>query len=282
MLHTMLALKRPLICLDCETTGLDEHADRIIELAFQVFEPERGMTKEWKSLINPGMLIPKSVTDIHHITNEAILACRVCSGMREEANGNFCTCEEFKPWPTFKQLAENLAKGFTHVDWAGQNVKFDLRMLGAEFARANVEWSLAGARIIDSSRLEALGEPRHLSDLYTKHTGKRAIDAHQALADVRMTTDVIVAQLRKYQTLPRDLDALHALQWPGQIDLDGKFKFVDGVPCFAQWGKYAGKTMAWVAQHDRGYYDFILKVNFSADVKALARDALAGRFPEAR
>jgi hypothetical protein len=63
-------------------------------------------------------------------------------------------CEGFKPWPSFKQLAPNLAKGFTDVDFAGKNVRYDLRILSAEFARANVEWSYMDARIVDADRLE--------------------------------------------------------------------------------------------------------------------------------
>ena len=58
---------------------------------------------------------------------------------------------------------------------------------------------------------------------------------------------MVARQLQRYEALPRDLDALHALQWPGLIDVEGKFRFVDGVACVGNWGKHAGKPMAKVA-----------------------------------
>lgn len=286
MLNDLFTLTRPLIVLDCETTGLDTKIARIVELGFQLWTAE-GLKKEWRARINPGVPIPPETTAVHGITNAHVASCRLCwelephvlrgridHGIVDTQDGGR---HEFHPYPSFKQLAPNIAKGFTDVDFAGKNVRFDLRVLSSEFARASVEWTYGGARIIDADRLEQIGEPRHLSNLYSKHTGKEPLDAHQALADVRMTTEVIAAQMVKYDTLPRDLDALHALQWPGWLDPEGKFRFIDGVPCFGSWGKYAGKPMASVPTD---YFDFILKSDFSSDVKALVGQAKLGRFPE--
>lgn len=291
MLHQLLRLTRPLIVVDVETTGLKYEADRIVEIGAQVWKPE-GLTKEWRTLVNPGVPIPEAVTKVHGITDEAFKKCRKCSSPLEKhpigshAETFEAGCIDPTPWPTFKQLAPNLVKGFTGVDFAGKNVRFDLRFFAAEFARAGVEWSTVGARIVDADRLEQLGEPRHLSNLYEKHVGRKLEDAHQALADVRATAEVIEVQLRKYAMLPRDLDMLHKAQWGDTIDAEGKFQFIDGVACFGNWSKkHPGKPMAWVAKNDPGYYrNFILgeTSNFLADVKALAREALAGRFPEAK
>ena len=94
-----------------------------------------------------------------------------------------------------------------------------------------------------------------------------------------MTTELIEAQLQKYHEIPRDLDQLHNAQWPGWIDGEGKFVFVDGVPCFGRWGKYANKPMT---KADVGYWDFIARGDFSPDVKKLASEAKMGRFPQPR
>jgi DNA polymerase-3 subunit epsilon len=273
-MNTLLKLVRPLIVIDCETCGLQPDA-RIIEIAFQVWTAE-GMKKEWRSLVNPETPIPEAAIKVHGIRDEVVQRCRECEAPRSEHDKNTDGCAAFKPWPTFKQLAANLAKGFTDCDFAGKNIFFDLRRLDFEMRRAGQPWSYAGAKIIDADRLEQLGEPRHLSDLYRKHCGEPK-DAHHAMADVRMTTEVIAAQLRKYGNLPRDVAKLHEAQWPGRIDADGKFRFVDGVPCFAQWGKYAGRPMR---EADNGYWDFILKSTFSVEVKALAAQAKLGRFPQ--
>ncbi len=234
MIHELLKLTRPLIVLDTETTGLSD-TDRIVELAFQHFAPD-GEVKEWRSLINPGVPIPEAVTKVHGIRDGDFRSCRVCAYYQSahpvvQSDVTMQPCEEYKPWPTFAQVAPRLAKGFTDCDFAGQNVRFDLRKLAYEFKLTKVEWSYSDARILDSGRLEALLNPRHLSDLYRKYAGKELEDAHHALVDVKATVDVLVAQLN-FDILPMDLDALHELQWPGWIGVEGKFYFNNGVPCF--------------------------------------------------
>ena len=252
MIHQLLKLDRPLFVIDTETTGVDVQRDRIVEIGFQQWEAD-GLKKEWRSLVDPVIHIPESVVAIHGISNEDV-----------------------KGWPQFKTLASNLARGLSNCDFAGKNVRFDLRLIAVEMQRAGVEWNYMEARIIDAERLEQLAVPRTLSHLHEKYTGVPHDGAHGALSDVRASTTVIVHQLQTYESLSRDMDTLHAAQWPGWIDGDGKFRFVDGVPCFSQWGKYAGQPMAKI---DRSYWDWILSTDFPSDVKELARRAKLGQFP---
>ena len=278
MIHQLLNLTRPLLVLDTETTGVDVQNDRIIEFAFQCFEPEKGMTKEYRTLVNPGIPIPASATKVHGITDADMRRCQVCGmeqGDTDRHVGLGDDAHEFKPVYTFKQLAANLAKGFTGCDFAGQNVRFDLRILAAEMQRAGVAWSYAGARIVDSSRLEALAVPRSLSHLHEKYVGLKHDGAHGALSDVRAAATVISKQLEAHASLPRDLDKLHAEQWPGELDEGGKFKLVGGV-AICQFGKWRGKPMQDIPID---YYDWLLKSDFPADVKTLAAEAKMGRFP---
>lgn len=319
VIHKLLTLTRPLICLDAETTGVDTQSDRIVELAFEVWKAE-GLESDWRSLINPSMMIPAEVTAIHGIKDEDMVGCRVCAGKLQGSLGDkICTCDTFKPIPTFKQIAEKLARGFSDCDFMGKNVRFDLQILAAEFARAGIAWTIGDARILDADRLEAWLNKRSLSHLYRKYVrtkcdecdglgavsdryelgnvnecedcggvgsfGRKLDGAHGALADVRASTTVIAAQMDAFTQnedeavqLPRDIGALHDLQFPGFIDLGNKFTFdKDGVPRFTRWGKYAGKPMC-VA--DNGYWDFVLKSDFAADVKVLAGNAKLGKFPE--
>lgn len=253
MIHTLLNLTRPLFVVDTETTGTDVKTDRVVELGFQQWIAE-GMIKEWRTLINPRIPIPAAASKIHGIYDADVATAL-----------------------TFSQLAANLAKGFSACDYAGKNVRFDLRILAAEMERAQQPWSYADARIIDNDRLEQLAEPRDLGSMHKKYLGAKHDGAHGALSDVRASAAVLVEQLRVHESLPRDLDLLHAKQWPGWIDSDGKFRFVDGVPCFTGWGMHANKPMR---QAPTGYWDFILKGTFSAEVKALASAAKLGKFPE--
>lgn len=293
MINQLLVLTRPLFVLDYETTGVDPARDRIVEIGFQQWSAE-GMVKEWRSLVNPGVPIPAEASTVHGITDAMVQNCRECNLPEPMHNPPSITeleiengptlvvktiAHEFKPWPSFKQLAPNVAAGFRNCDFAGKNIRFDLRFTAAEMARAGVEWSYKDARIIDAERLEQLAVPRTLSHLHEKYVGAPHDGAHGALSDVRASATVIVHQLQQHASLPRDMDALHALQWPGWIDGDGKFRFVNGVPCVGQWGKWAGRPMRDV---ERGYWDWILNNDFSSDVRALARDAKLGKFPEAK
>ncbi len=277
MIHKFLTLTRSLFLIDCETTGTDPQRDRIVELGFQEWTAD-GLKSGWRSLVDPGAPIPPSATKVHHIEDAMMKRCRACSRRAEEhpAADPSSVCLEFKPVPRFAQIAAKLARGLSDCDFGGQGVRFDLQLLASEMQRAGVEWSYLGARIVDSTRLEQLAVPRSLSHLYEKYTGNKLHGAHGALNDVVASGTVIARQLEEHLALPRDLDQLHAKQWPGWIDGDGKFRFVDGIACFSNWGKHAGRPMSAIP---RDYYDFILGADFSADVKQLAADAKAGKFP---
>lgn len=252
MLDKVFSLSRSLFVLDLETTSLEVQTARIVEIAFQQFDAT-GFVKEYCTRVNPGVPIPPEATKVHGIS-DANVADR----------------------PRFKQLAESFARGFIACDFCGQNVRYDLRVLSAEMTRVGQEWSYVGARIIDSGQLERLAVPRTLSHLHEKYTGHKHDGAHGALSDVRASVTVVVHQLQAHPTLPRDLDQLHALQWPGFLCDGGEFRMVGGVAT-CQFGKWRGRAMQDI---ERSYWDWILKNDFPADVKVLASAAKLGKFPE--
>lgn len=310
MIHKLLNLTRPLFVLDTETCGTQQDA-RIVELGFEMWVPkgpckncenqltalkagliteippcpfceetrhvDGGMAKEWRSLINPQVSIPPAATEVHHITDAMVQGCQVCKqdlGWHGDLGGP--DAHSFKPWPTFKQLALSLASGLHDCDFAGQSVRFDLQRLAFEMKRNGQPWSYAGARIIDSSRLETLAEPRSLSDLHRKYAGLAHDGAHGALSDVRASATVLVGQLERYPQLPRDMDALHALQWPGWLTADGGFRMVNGVATI-MFGKHRYKPLRDVPAD---YFDWLLKNDFPDEVKKLASEAKLKRYPE--
>ncbi len=271
MIHTLLNLTRPLFVLDSETTGLNDDTARIIELGFQMWTAE-GMVKEYRSLINPMIAIPPESTAIHGITDEMMLQCQTCKKVRED-----CGCEQFKIVPTFKQLAPSLARGFTNCDYAGKNIRFDLRKMAKEFGRAGVKWDYIGARIIDIDRNEAIADPRDLGSMHKKATGEVHEGAHGALSDVKASHTVLVWQFTRDDKLPRDIDELHNLSWPGWIVADGSFRFVNG-KATVTFGKHRDTPMDKVPTD---YWDWMLgpKVSFPDDVRALVLKAKLGQFP---
>lgn len=275
MIHELLSLNRTLFVFDTETTGTNTQTDRIIELGFQEWSAG-GLVREWRSLINPGVPIPQAVSEVHGISDETLRGCRVCGAAQSDHPRP--TCDEFHAIYTFSQIATSIARGFVNCDFAGKNVRFDLRILAAEMKRAGVPWHYEGARIIDAERLEQLVVPRTLSHLHEKYTGAKHDGAHGAISDVRASLTVIFHQLQANASLPRDLDALHEMQWPGRLDADGKFTLVNGEPT-CQFGKHRGKRMQEIP---KDYWDWMLQADFPDDVKRLARDAKLGKFPSGK
>jgi DNA polymerase III subunit epsilon len=276
VLNELLTLTRPLHVFDLETTSLDVEQARIVEIGFQTWTAE-GLKHEWWSLVNPGVPILNSSN--HHVTDDDVtLKCWKCKQYQGAHPLLDNLCDEWRAVPSFKQLAAKLAVGFTNCDFAGKNIRYDLQVLAKEMQRAGVTWSYADACIVDADRLEQIGEPRTLSHLYEKHTGKKLNDAHHALVDVRATVEIVAVQLQKYkQVLSRDLQQLHELQWPGWIDSEGKFRFdKEGVPRSA-FGKHRGEAMKDIPQ---GYYKWLMGAGFSDEVGQLSADAIIGVFPK--
>lgn len=255
----MITLTRPLIIFDLETTGLEVQTARIWEIGFQLFEHEfpSKPTKEWELVLNPGIPLPQEIIAL------------------EAKHGRIISDELLADKPTFNQVGPHLVKGFVNCDFAGKNVRYDLQVLAAEMARYDIPWAYTTAKIICADQLERIGEPRTLTHLYKKHTGKDLIGAHSAMVDVKATVELIEAQLRAYPVIPRNLSELHDKQWPGFIDGEGKFRFVGDTP-MCMFGKYRNTPMRQMALD---YWKFILKSDFSPEIKTIAMNAVNGIYP---
>jgi|ERR1017187_352801 hypothetical protein len=66
-----LEIVRPLAFFDLETTGVDVATDRIVELAVLKLLPD-GTEQTFHTLINPGVPIPASASEIHGIRDEDV------------------------------------------------------------------------------------------------------------------------------------------------------------------------------------------------------------------
>src|SRR5664279_2361925 len=98
-----LEIVRPLAFFDLETTGVDVATDRIVELAVLKLLPD-GTEQTFHTLINPGVPIPASASEIHGIHDEDV-----------------------RDKPEFRQIADGLVKFLEGCDLAGFNmIRFDL------------------------------------------------------------------------------------------------------------------------------------------------------------
>ena len=258
-----LPLDRPLACFDLETTGTDIGEDRIVQIAVIRVEPD-GAEQSFVSLVNPGRSIPAAASAVHGIQDDDV----------REA-------------PSFAALWPRLAVLFDGADLAGFNIlNFDLPLLQTEVERVGGDFHRADRRLVDAMRIFHLKEPRHLTAALHFYCGRELIGAHDALADTRAALDVLDAQLARYDDLPHDAAGLHELCNPGDrifLDRNRKLRWNDAGQAVLTFGKqHKGRSLQELVGDPKGrdYLLWMAGADFAADVKAIVRAALEGRFPQ--
>ena len=260
-LASHLVLTRPLVCLDLEATGVMLGRDRIVQIATATILPH-GAVSTWQSLVNPEMPIPAETTAVHGITDAMVVGA-----------------------PTFAALVPTLDRLLRGSDLAGYNVeRFDRRLLNAEFKRAGVDDPTVGACSVDAYLIFSRREARSLEAALRFYGVEHLVadrKAHDAASDVEAALAVLAAQVKGYTDLPNTVEALHA--WlsppaPERIDADGKLVWKDGV-AVVTIGAQSGRSLQDLAANDRGFLEWVLRKDFTDEVKTFVREALAGRFP---
>jgi DNA polymerase-3 subunit epsilon len=257
-----LPLTRPLAVLDLETTGKDPRVDRIVEIGIVVLNADGTERDRRVRRVNPTIPIPEEASEVHKIYDADVKDC-----------------------PTFKMMAKGVAEFLDGCDLCGFNLKnFDLRLLVAEFARANVAFELEGRAVLDVMEIYHFFEKRGLVEAVQFYLGREHENAHSALADALATAELIDAMLDRYaekvnkhgeKEMPRNFtDLTRKFSRPVTVDPDGTFTRRDGSIVFART-KYRGQPLDDVARRDPGYLDWILRADFGPDVKKVVREALA-------
>ncbi len=236
-----LNLKKPLVFLDLETTGVDTSRDRIVEISLVKVMPDGSQEVKTRRL-NPEMHIPESASAIHHIYDEDVAGC-----------------------PTFREIAKSLWSYLEGCDLAGFNSnKFDIPVLVEEFLRAGVDVDMQKVRFVDVQNIFHKMEQRTLVAAYKFYCGRDLTEAHSAEADTLATYEVLKAQLDRYpETLQNDVDFLadfssreHAVDFAGRIVYNDK-----GEEIF-NFGKHKGKTVREVFRTEPSYYSWMMNGDF--------------------
>jgi DNA polymerase-3 subunit epsilon len=252
-------LERPLAFIDIETTGLRPYSDKIVELSILKIHPNGK--EEYKShRVNPGIPIPAETTAIHGITDDDV------------ANE-----------PMFQQYAKSVRDFLEDCDIAGFSViQFDLPCLEAEFARANIEFSRRGRQLVDSKIIYHQRDPRDLQAAYQKYCGKDLVNVHNAEEDAKASAEILEGQLEMHEDLPRDVSGLCALCYKIQdnwVDSEGKFIWVED-EAVCNFGKHEGQLLKDIAAEYPDYLEWIIRKDFSVEVKQIAANAKEGIFPQ--
>ncbi len=253
-----LKLERPLVVFDIESTGVSPQRDRIVEIAVLKIFPD-GQTQNTVRRLNPEMPIPPGATAIHGISDDDVKDC-----------------------PVFTLIAEKLFGYIADCDLCGYNITgFDIPMLESEFKRAGLEFKVDDRKVIDVYNIFCKLYPRTLSAAYEFFCGKELVGAHGAAADTAATFEVLLGQFGKHPELPREVNALAEfsdLLGTDAVDRTRRFKWSEG-EVVVNFGKNAGRTLRDLASNDPGFLRWIVRSDFSDEVKTIANDALLGKFP---
>jgi DNA polymerase III subunit epsilon len=197
------------------------------------------------------MPIPAEATAVHGISNEDV-----------------------KDQPSFASLAAKLADFFKDADIGGFNIlRFDIPLIVEEFIRAGVTPPFNQlTRYVDAMTIFHKMEKRDLSAAYKFYCNKEMENAHQAEADVLASAEIFDAQISHYN-LDADIDSLHTFCNNGKqmVDFAGNFKTSDDGTILFNFGKNKGKPVV----SDRGYLEWMLKSDFTADTKRWCRHFLS-------
>jgi DNA polymerase-3 subunit epsilon len=249
-----LVLRRPVAALDLETTGVFIGLDRIVEIGVVRLRPD-GKREQFYQRIHPEMKIPPEATAIHGIGDGDVAS-----------------------QPAFKEIAGKLAEFLEGCDLTGYNLQsFDLPILGKEFERAGVAFSLEGRRIVDAMEIFHMREPRDLRAAVKFYCGRQHDGAHSAANDALACLDVLEGEIRAYSDLPRNFDELFAFMQQSRrqryLDSGRWFQSRYGEPVFAR-GRHAGKTVAQVAVEDREFLEKMLTFSdLPADTREIVKSA---------
>jgi DNA polymerase-3 subunit epsilon len=239
-----LNLKRPIACVDLETTGVSITQDRIVEISIVKIHPD-GKQEIKTRRMNPGMPIPAEATAVHGISNEDV------------ANE-----------PSFKELANGIKQFLENCDLCGFNSnKFDFPILTEEFLRAGLEVNFRDRHLVDVQQIFFKKEPRNLSAAYQYYCNKEMINAHSAEADALATMEILFGQLAKYSDLENNVEFLgNFSKGEDYMDYSRRIRLVNNIPTF-NFGKYKDKPVSEVLKKEPQYYDWMMKGDFALDTK---------------
>ncbi len=226
-----------IVAFDTETTGLNpEEGHRVIEFAGVELRLDgdgrvaAAVRHEW--LFNPGVPIPREVTEVNHIRDEDVADA-----------------------PPFDVRAAEIHALLAGSVIVAHNLPFDQRFLTSEFARSNLGWPVTAAEV-DTSDLSRMyfkeARSHRLGELCTR-LNVELVEAHRAGNDAEACGRCFLGMADRFGA-PAELDGLG--DWGDVIQDPAGSEFVGrdatGVLLFRE-GPSAGQpvqshpeTLAWI------------------------------------
>jgi DNA polymerase III subunit epsilon len=176
----------PIVFVDIETNGLSHVRGRVIEVA--AIRVENGaITREFHSLIDPGIELPPYITRLTGITSGDLAGA-----------------------PTFDQIADELQDILQDAIFVAHNVRFDYSFLKQEFGRLNTKFLPKQLCTVKLSRALHPHERGHkLEDLINRH-GFKVSQRHRARDDATVLWQFIQYLAKHFP--PEQIEAAIAKQ----------------------------------------------------------------------
>lgn len=174
-----LNLSENIVSIDIETTGLDKSKDHIVQLSAVKYTNKWKKVAEFDHYICPKepWEMGKEAFEKHGLTKEFI-----------QENG-----------VDLEDIAEefiDFIEGCDIISYNGNS--FDIPFIYAEFQKIGIDPKIVDHKLIDVFKIETKVNSNKLEDAYRRYTGKEPVNAHNSLADVKMTMRVFYEQLCKY------------------------------------------------------------------------------------
>jgi DNA polymerase-3 subunit epsilon len=153
--------------VDLETTGSHPESDRIIEIAICVHDGN-SVTREFATLVNPGVRIPPFISRLTRITDEMVRSA-----------------------PDFSDIAGEVAEILSGNIFVAHNVTFDYGFLRHALQREGHAYENHLLCTCKTSRKLLPGHPSYSLPRLCRSLDIKHTDAHRAAADARATATIL-------------------------------------------------------------------------------------------
>lgn len=228
-------ISKPVVVLDCETTGLSVEKDEIIQFGAIKLYPD-GKIAKLQFLCKPSVPIPVEASNVHKIKDADVKDC--------------------KPFSAYKSEVEKLIKNSTICGFNSDS--FDIAFLEKHLGQK------LNNDTYDAYKIYKKHSSRTLTDALKFYTGKEGFDAHDAMADVEATLEIIAFQIEKEKCPLMDIkkkkENKKMPEFKHIIEKDGKY--------ILNFSKHKGLEMSKV---DKGFLSWMLKKDFPTEIKDIIR-----------
>ena len=170
-------LETPIVIYDLETTSSMPENARVVQTAGLIIDTDGEIVDEFNELSNPGISIPKPASAVHGITDNDVKGClsssAILEGFLEWVNG----------YPT-----------------TAYNLPYDRAVINHELVRYSLDvpehlrpsWNFDTYALVKRLLNHKVNElPNYKLTSIAEYFGKSSDNAHDALADVKMTYEVL-------------------------------------------------------------------------------------------